>query len=98
MKAFCFWTSAEYPVVITSSINIGFEGKKVVGGLGRSYQTTQGERLFKYFRISTEKDNYWCSKCFAINRPRFAESVFLELSGQGIIISKDMELVKMSGR
>ena len=97
MKTICFWTPAEYPVKITRSVNVGFQGKAASGGLGRSVETTVGERLFKYFRISRE-DNYWCSKCFAIRRPRIAQSVFLELSGQGIIISKDMELVKMGGR
>ena len=98
MKTFCFWSRAEYPATITDGVNVGFNGKAITRGLNTSVQTTIGERLFKYFRISTEDHTYWCSKCFAVNRPIIAKSVFLELSGKGKIISTDMELVKMGGR
>ena len=97
METFCFWTPAEYPTTITESIKFSYGGS-LTTGLSSSVRTTIGERLFKYFRIYTPDDmhNYWCSTCFAVKRPTIAQAVFLELSGKGQIISKDMQLVKMA--
>ncbi|VDI04535.1 Hypothetical predicted protein [Mytilus galloprovincialis] len=100
MKTFCFWTRAEYPEVVSAGISVGQKGDTAEFGLKGSVQTTIGEKLFKYFRIYTQRDQhrYWCSECFAINRPKIATSVFLELSGKGKIISKDMKLVQMGSQ
>lgn len=96
-RTYCFWTKAESPVALSGTVNVGVNGKAVVSGISGTVQTTVGERLFKYFRIYNDKD-YWCSQCFAIKKPEIAASVFLELSGKGKIISKEMNLVHMGSQ
>ncbi|KAH3872534.1 hypothetical protein DPMN_035753 [Dreissena polymorpha] len=94
---YCFWTPTEHPVIITNSVNVGLSmtpTPSVAVGVEKAVQVAIGTKLFKYFRIVGSSE-YWCSKCFAINKHHIARSVFLELQGTGEIVSLDMEFVKI---
>ncbi|KAH3869659.1 hypothetical protein DPMN_032829 [Dreissena polymorpha] len=98
-ETFCFWTPTQNEVVITDSVNVGlnvFDHRSANVGAGKSVSVTKGTKLFKYFRIKGSSE-YWCSKCFAINKRKIAQSVFYELMGDGKIVSPDMAMVKIIG-
>ena len=62
----------------------------------RSTTVIGREKLFKYFR-PYGVSRYYCSECFVKQDKLRAQSVFLELAGEGKILTKEFELVPTGG-
>ena len=92
---YSFWDRAAATTSYTVSQSATF-GESPSVGMGMSTTVTKGEKLFKYFRPHGV-ERYYCSECFVKQDKLRAQSVFLDLAGEGKILTKEFQLVPTGG-